>query len=146
MEILADYYTLIKALHIIFVIYWMAGLLMMPRFYVYHHQADLGSTEDKNWLEREARLIKIILRPAMGISWILGLTMMMVGDLYLVPWFHAKFLLVFIMTGFHEVMIADHKKFSRDERPRSEKKYRMLNELPSVLIIGIVILAVMKPF
>lgn len=145
-EFLGDYYATVKALHIIFVIYWMAGLLMIPRFFVYHHAVLPDSKEHLQWIEREKRLFKIILNPAMILSLIFGLLMMAVGDFLSDGWFHGKLLLVILMMAFHMMMARYRKIFARGERPKSEKYFRMINEIPSLLIIGIVLLVIVKPF
>ncbi|WND03667.1 CopD family protein [Temperatibacter marinus] len=146
MDLLTDYYSVIKALHIIFVIYWMAGLLMIPRFYVYHHQSALNSDEDALWMDRESRLFKIILNPAMIISLVFGLLLVGITHVEGQGWFQLKFLLVIGLMIFHMMMAAQRKKFAAQNRPRSEKYFRMMNEVPSILILGIVLLAVVKPF
>lgn len=146
MEFLADQYLLIKAVHIIFVIFWMAGLLMVPRFFAYHHTSASDSDESQKWIEREARLFKIILNPGMIITLILGLLLVTITGVDQTIWFSIKFVLVIMMMGFHMMMAGQRKKFARGERPKSEKYFRIMNEVPSILIIIIVMLAVVKPF
>ncbi|WP_409581468.1 CopD family protein [Sphingopyxis sp. SE2] len=135
----------IKAAHIIFVIFLMAGLFMMPRFFVYHHQAPVGSDEDKKWIEREDRLRRIILNPSLIIVWIFGLMLAFNGDYWREGWFIAKLLLVIALSGYHGWMIGYFKKLKKGERPLSEKQLRMLNEVPGVAAAIIVILVVVRP-
>ena len=146
MAILADYYLWIKALHIIFVIFWCAGLLMMPRFFAYHVQYDIGSSEDSKWQEREARLLRIIMNPALIIAWILGLLLAYQTEVYIEPWFLVKLSMLGVLTALHMVFAVWRKKLGRGERPHSEKFYRIINELPSVSIIIIVIMVIVRPF
>ncbi|AMU94555.1 MAG: CopD family protein [Sphingopyxis terrae] len=136
----------VKAAHVIFVIFLMAGLFMMPRFFVYHHQCAVGSDEDRKWIEREDRLRKIILNPSLVLVWILGLMLAFNGGYWSQGWFHAKLLLVLLLSGYHGWTIGYFKKLKRGERPLSEKRLRMLNEVPGVAAAIIVILAVVRPF
>ena len=136
----------VKAAHVIFVIFLMAGLFMMPRFFVYHHQCAVGSDEDRKWIEREDRLRKIILNPSLVIVWMLGLMLAFNGGYWSQGWFHAKLLLVLLLSGYHGWTIGYFKKLKRGERPLSEKRLRMLNEVPGVAVAIIVILAVVRPF
>ncbi len=136
----------VKAAHVIFVIFLIAGLFMMPRFFVYHHQCAVGSDEDRKWIEREDRLRKIILNPSLVIVWILGLMLAFNGGYWSQGWFHAKLLLVLLLSGYHGWTIGYFKKLKRGERPLSEKRLRMLNEVPGVAAAIIVILAVVRPF
>lgn len=135
----------VKAAHIIFVIFLMAGLFMMPRFFVYHQQATVGSDEDKKWIEREDRLRRIILNPSLIIVWIFGLMLAFNGNYWGETWFIAKFILVLALSGYHGWMIGYTRKLSKGERPLTEKQLRMLNEVPGVAAAIIVILAVVRP-
>ncbi len=139
-------YLWVKALHIIFVIFWMAGLFMMPRFFAYHMGYDAGSEEDARWIDRETRLKKIILNPAMMIAWIFGLMLVMHIGFGAGGWLHTKLLLVVALTGFHVFLSVQLKALVRGERPKTEKFYRAVNEVPALVIILVVILAVVKPF
>ena len=139
-------YLWVKAFHIIFVIFWMAGMFMLPRYFAYHMQYKIGSDEDAKWIEREARLDKIILTPAMGIAWILGLCLVAHIGLDAGGWLHAKLLIVFLFSGFHGVLTKERKRLAAGERKRSEKFYRLINELPALVIVIVVILAITKPF
>ena len=136
----------VKAAHIIFVIFFMAGLFMMPRFFVYHHQAPIGSDEDKKWIEREDRLRKIILAPSIIFVWLFGLLLAFNGDYWREGWFIAKFLIVIALSGYHGWMIGYAKKLARGQRALSDKQLRMINEVPGILAAAVVILAVVKPF
>lgn len=135
----------VKAAHIIFVIFLIAGLFMMPRFFVYHQQAPVGSDEDKKWVEREDRLRRIILNPSLAIVWILGLTLAFNGNYWLQTWFIAKLLLVLGLSGYHGWTVGYAKKLARGERPLSEKRLRLFNEVPGVVAAIVVILAVVRP-
>lgn len=143
---LGSAYLWVKALHIIFVIFWMAGLFMMPRFFAYHLSHALGSDEDGHWIEREARLKKIIMNPAMMITWIFGLMLVVHVGIGAGGWLHTKLLLVVALTGFHIFLSRQAKAFAAGVRPRAEKFYRLINEVPAMAIIAVVILAVVKPF
>ena len=145
-EMLAVTYLWLKAGHIIFVIFWMAGLFMLPRFFVYHQEAAVGSPEDAAWIEREARLRKIILVPALVIVWLLGLILAVHTGAFTQGWFHAKLLLVVLLTAYHMWMAAYSSKLARGERLWSGKKLRLLNEVPGLAAAVIVVLAIVKPF
>jgi protoporphyrinogen IX oxidase len=136
----------VKAAHVIFVIFWMAGLFMLPRFFVYHQQCAVGSDEDRNWIEREGRLLGIILDPSMVIVWALGIVLALNASAFTQGWFHAKLLVVITLSGYHGWMAGYAKKLARGERRFSEKRLRMLNEVPGAAAAVIVILAVVRPF
>ncbi|WP_428631672.1 CopD family protein [Sphingopyxis sp.] len=135
----------VKAAHIIFVIFLMAGLFMMPRFFVYHHQCPVGSDEDRKWIERENRLARIILNPALTIVWVFGLMLAFNGNYWGEGWFIAKLILVIGLSGYHGWMIGYAKKLARGERALSEKRLRLLNEVPGIAAAIIVILVVVRP-
>lgn len=135
----------IKAGHIIFAIFLMAGLFMIPRFFVYHHQCAVGSEEDRKWIEREDRLRRIILNPSLIIIWVLGLMLAVNGGFFTQGWFHAKLLMLLLLSGYHGWAVGYCKKLKRGERPFSEKKLRLVNEIPGVLAAIIVVLAVVRP-
>lgn len=139
-------YPWILAAHLIFVIFLMAGMFMMPRFFVYHHQTAVGSPEDAAWIERETRLMKIILNPALTLVWILGLLLALNVGAFSQGWFHAKLLLVILLSGMHGWMGGYAKKLARGQRPWPEKRLRMVNEVPALLVTFIVILVIVKPF
>jgi putative membrane protein len=145
-EILSMLYLWLKSAHIIFVIFWMAGLFMMPRFFVYHQECAVGSDEDRKWIEREGKLRKIILNPSLIITWILGLFLAYNIGAFSQGWFHAKLLVVLLLTGYHGWMIGYVKKLSRGERTMSDKALRLVNEVPGIAAAVIVILVIIKPF
>lgn len=140
-------YLWLKAGHIIFVIFWMAGLFMLPRFFVYHQEdGPPGSEADKIWIERERRLIKIILLPSIIVVWVLGLALAMSTGAFSQGWFHAKLLLVILLSGYHGYLSAYAKQLARGERPLEGKKLRLLNEVPGLAAALIVVLAIARPF
>ena len=124
----------------------MAAQFMMPRFFAYHMQYDVGSEEDMRWIEREQRLMRIVMNPAMIIAWILGICLVLNIGFSNGGWLHLKLLLVLILSGFHGSLSKTRKRLAAGERLRSEKYYRLINEVPALFIIVIVILAVVKPF
>ncbi len=132
-------YPWVLAAHVIFVIFLMASLFMMPRFFVYHHQTLVGSPEDKAWIDREERLRRIIMNPALIIVWALGIALALNSDAFSQGWFHVKLLLVIILSGYHGWASAYSKKLARGERPLAEKTLRLLNEVPGILVSAIVI-------
>lgn len=146
MGILSDYYLWIKAFHIIFVIFWCAGLLMLPRFFVYHYFYEIGSDEDVRWQEREMRLLRIIMNPSLVMVWVLGLMLAYHLDLFSETWFQLKLFIVALLTFAHMKFAIWRKKLIAGERPHSEKFYRKINELPSISIIIIVIMVIVRPF
>jgi putative membrane protein len=139
-------YPWVKAAHVTFVIFWMAGLFLLPRFYVYHHEAQVGSPEDRAWIEREARVRSIILTPAMLVVWILGLMLAFHVDAWHQGWFHAKLVLVIALTGYQGWLGAYGKKLANGQRPLSGKAVRMLNEIPGIAAALIVVLVIVRPF
>jgi putative membrane protein len=145
-ETLAMLYYWLKSAHLIFVIFWMAGLFMLPRFFVYHQESPEGSEESAKWVEREARLIKIILNPAIIIVWLVGLALAWHIGALSEGWFHAKLLFVIALSAYHGWMVGYGKKLARDERTMTGKQLRLLNEVPGIAAAVIVILVVAKPF
>lgn len=141
-----DLYAWIKALHVISIIAWMAGMLYLPRLFVYHVDAEPGSKQSETFKIMERRLLKAIINPSMIASWVFGLWMAYESGFYTQGWFHAKFALVLLMSGVHGYLSRCVKTFARDENTRPAKFYRMLNEVPTVLMIVIVILVIVKPF
>jgi putative membrane protein len=139
-------YAWIKAAHVIFVIFWIAGLFMLPRFYVYHQEAAPGSAEEKRWIERENKLRNIIITPAMLIVWVLGLTLASITGAWTQGWFHAKFALVVLLSGYHGYMIGYGRKLAQGQRTVSGKALRLMNELPGIAAAIIVILVIVRPF
>ena len=139
-------YEWIKALHVIAVISWMAGLLYLPRLMVYHCDAPAGSAQSETFKVMERRLLKAIMNPAMIVTWLAGLWLAWDGGWYLAGWFHAKFALVLAMSGFHGALSRWVKDFAADANRRAPRFYRVANEVPTLLMIGIVILVIVKPF
>ncbi|MBU0669110.1 MAG: CopD family protein [Alphaproteobacteria bacterium] len=145
-EILSMTYYWLKAGHLIFVIFWMAGLFMLPRFFVYHQEAPAGSEEAERWVDRESRLLKIILTPSLVVVWILGLTLAVITGAHTQGWFIAKLVLVLALSGYHGWMSAYAKKLARGDYALSGRNLRLLNEVPGLAAALIVVLAVIKPF
>lgn len=139
-------YPWVKAAHVTFVIFWMAGLFLLPRLYAYHQECAVGSPEDRAWIEREARVRSIILNPAMLVVWVLGLMLAVNIGAFSMGWFHAKLLLVIVLSGYQGWLAAYGKKLARGERPLSSKTVRMLNEVPGILAALIVVLVIVRPF
>ena len=139
-------YDWVKAIHIIAVIAWMAGIFYLPRLFVYHADSAPGSEKSETFKVMERRLLRFIMTPAMILTWLLGLTLAWKGGWFSAPWLHAKFVLVFLMSGAHGMMSRFVKDFAADKNRKSQKFYRIFNEVPTVLMILIVILAVVKPF
>lgn len=146
MSFLATVYLWIKAAHVVFVIFWMAGLFMLPRFFVYHQESTPGSDEEKKWVEREKRLLKIVLMPSMILVWALGLTLMVYTGAFFQTWFHLKLLAVLGLSAYHGWMIGYAKKLERGQRPASGRALRIANEVPSIAAAVIVILVIVRPF
>jgi protoporphyrinogen IX oxidase len=143
---LAVTYAWLKAGHVIFVIFWIAGLFMLPRFYVYHQEAELGSPEAARWVEREQRLLRIILTPSIGVVWALGILLAFTVDAWSQGWFHAKLALVLLLSGYHGWLAGYGKKLARGEVPLETKHLRLLNEVPGVAVALIVVLVIVRPF
>ena len=139
-------YLWIKAGHIIFVIFWMAGLFMLPRFFVYHQEAAPGSPENAAWVDRERKLLKIILWPSLVVVWVLGLGLAVSIGAFGHWWFHIKLAVVLGLSAYH-VWLADYARaLAAGERRLTGKRLRMLNEIPGVAAAIIVVLVVVKPF
>ncbi len=139
-------YVWLKAGHIIFVIFWVAGLFMLPRFYVYHQESTPGSDEEARWIERERKLRTIIITPAMILVWVLGLALAYVTAAWHQGWFMAKFAMVFALSGYHGWMIGYGKKLAAGQRPVSGRGLRMMNEIPGIAVVLIVVLVIVRPF
>ena len=139
-------YLWVKAAHVTFVIFWLAGLFLLPRFYVYHHETPAGSPEDRAWIERESRVRSIILTPAMVVVWILGLMLAFNIDAWHLGWFMAKFALVILLSAYQGWLGVYGKKLARGERPLSNKAVRLINEIPGIAAAIIVVLVIVRPF
>jgi putative membrane protein len=144
---LLDYYLWLKAFHIIAFTAWMAALLYLPRLFVYHVQNQENEAQSATFKVMERKLLKLIATPAMLATWALAILMMSANpDVLSQGWLHVKFLLVFALSGFHGFCAANVKKFAMDSNQKSEKFYRIINEVPAVLMVIIIILAIVKPF
>jgi putative membrane protein len=139
-------YPWVKAAHITFVIFWMAGLFILPRFYIYHHETTPGSAEDRAWIEREDRVRKIILTPAMVVVWILGLTLAYITDVWAQGWFHAKLAMVIGLSGYQGWLGSYGKRLATGNRPLDNRTLRIMNEIPGVGAAIIVVLVIVRPF
>ena len=139
-------YAWVKAAHVTFVIFWMAGLFLLPRFYVYHQETIAGSPEDRAWIEREARIRSIILTPAMLVVWILGLMLAFNVGAWGQYWFTGKLIFVVALTGYQGWLGAYGKKLAAGQRPLSGRAVRMINEIPGVAAAIIVVLVIVRPF
>lgn len=139
-------YLWLKAGHLIAMISWMAGMLYLPRLFVYHAMAAKGSEQSETFKVMERRLLKIIMTPAMLLTWVFGLALVLMGGWFTSLWFLAKLALVVAMSVMHGMMSAWVGEFATDSNQRTAKFYRIVNEVPTVLLILIVLLVVLKPF
>ena len=145
-DALAVIYYWLKAGHIIFVVFWMAGLFMLPRLFVYHQECEPDSPENEKWIDRERKLLKIILMPSIGVVWVLGLALAFSIGAWGQGWLHAKLALVLGLSAYHGYLSSYARKLAKGERALSGKQLRLLNEVPGVAVALIVILVVIKPF
>lgn len=146
LQVIAMLYLWLKAGHVIFVIFWMAGLFMLPRFFVYHQESAPGSTEAAIWVEREGKLMRIIMWPSLAAVWIFGLALAVSGEWLTSGWFHAKLALVLILSAYH-VWLANYAMLlANGQRRLSGRNLRLLNEIPGVTAALIVVLVIVKPF
>ena len=139
-------YEILKALHIVAVIAWMAGMLYLPRLFVYHADVPVGSSRSEMLKVMERRLLKAIINPAMAATWILGLALAWISGFYLSPWLWLKFALVLGLSGLHGHLAKAVRLFAEDRNEHSSRYWRIVNEVPMALMIGIVLLVVLKPF
>jgi protoporphyrinogen IX oxidase len=139
-------YPWLKAFHVIAVIAWMAGMLYLPRLFVYHCAAEKGSVQSETFKVMERRLLRAIINPAMFATWVLGLWLAWSGHWFESGWLQAKVALVLAMSGLHGLFARWVKAFAADANPHSQRFYRIINEVPTILLIVIVILVVVKPF
>ena len=145
-QVLAMTYLWLKAGHLIFVIFWMAGLLMLPRFFVYHQEAAPNSPENTQWIDREGKLLKIIMWPSLVVVWVLGLALAVTTGAVGQGWFHAKLALVFALSAYHIWLAGYAASLARGMRKLSGRQLRLLNEIPGIAAALIVVLVVVKPF
>lgn len=141
-EVLSVLYAWLKAGHLIFVIFWVAGLFMLPRFFVYHQEAPSGSAEAAAWVERETRLRRIILTPAIVMVWLFGLALAFTVDAWSQGWFHLKLALVLVLSAYHGWMSGYARRLARGERRLTGKQLRLLNEVPGLAAVFIVVTVV----
>ena len=139
-------YLWLKAFHVIVVIFWMASMLYLPRLFVYHAAAAPGSEQSETFKVMERRLLRFIMTPAMIATWIFGIVLVLQGGWLAAGWFHAKIALVLVLTVMHGLMSHWHADFAHDRNRRTQKFFRIANEIPTLLMILIVILATVKPF
>lgn len=144
--VLSMTYLWLKAGHIIFVIFWMAGLFMLPRYFVYHQESEPGSAEEARWIDREAKLRKIILTPALIVVWLLGLLLAHTIGAFSQGWFHIKLTLVLALTAYHMWLVRYSKTLAQGQRRLTGKQLRLLNEVPGLAAAVIVVMVVLKPF
>jgi putative membrane protein len=139
-------YEWLKAFHVIAIIAWMAGMLYLPRLFVYHCEAEPGSRQSETFKVMERRLLNAIINPAMAASWVLGLWLAWKSGWYAAGWLQAKVVLALAMSGVHGFFVRWVRDFGRDRNRHTQRFYRIINEVPTLLMIGIVLLAVLKPF
>ena len=144
---LAEHIQWIKALHFIFIIAWFAGMMYLPRLFIYHHQAEPGGEAARFFTIMERRLMKGIMTPSMVIVWLIGFVLMYANPITVTSgWLHIKLVLVLAISAIHGFYVSAMKKFAAGEKPRTEKFWRIINEVPFVLLIIVVFLALLKPF
>jgi putative membrane protein len=143
---LATIYPWLKAGHIIFVVFWMAGLFMLPRQMLYCALTAPGSAEEALWAERMGKLRRIILTPSLVVTWLLGLATASALGAWGAGWLHAKLALVIALSGFHGYLVAQSRKMAGGQRPLTEQRLRMWGEAPAIALVLIVVLVVIKPF
>ncbi|GGA57122.1 membrane protein [Nitratireductor aestuarii] len=139
-------YDWIKALHVIAVISWMAGMFYLPRLFVYHCDAEPGSKQSETFKVMERKLLRLIINPAMIATWVFGLWLAWKGFGFSGGWLHAKIALVLLLSGAHGYFSASVRRFAKDENTKPAKHWRMVNEIPTVLMMLIVVLVIVKPF
>jgi protoporphyrinogen IX oxidase len=145
-ETLASIYLFLKSGHVIFMVFWLAGLFMLPRQCIYLLDHAPGSPGEAKWVERMGKLRKIILTPSLIIVWALGLLMAYAYGHFASGWFHAKLTLVLLLSGYHGWLVAQTKKMARGERPLTESRLRLIGEVPGLILVVVVLLVYLKPF
>ena len=146
LDVLNPYYLWIKAFHVIAVISWMAGMLYLPRLFVYHCDAAPGTPASEMLKVMERRLLRAIINPAMIVTWVFGLWLAWKGFSFSGGWLHAKLALVLVMSGVHGYLSASARRFAEDRNEKPARHWRIVNEVPTLLMIVIVILVIVKPF
>jgi len=139
-------YLWVKAAHLTFVIFWIAGLFIVPRYYIHHQATTPGSAEDRAWIEREDKARTIILNPAMLIVWVLGLMLAVHLNIFNQPWFLAKLALVLILTAYQGWISSYGRKLAKGHRELDDRRLRLMNEVPGILTALIVVLVIVRPF
>lgn len=139
-------YDWVKALHVIAIISWMAGMLYLPRLFIYHCDAEKGSKQSETFKIMEQRLLRVIINPAMIVAWVAGLWLAWQAGWYKAGWFHAKLLAVLALSGAHGYLSAATRAFAEDRNTKPASHWRIVNEVPTVLMIIIVVLVIVKPF
>lgn len=146
-DFLLAHYLWIKAAHLVFVIAWMAGMMYLPRLFVYHHQAEKGGEAERYFTQMERRLLKAIINPSMGLVWILGLTLIFANPALLqLHWFQLKLAGVIGISAIQGLYANAQRKFAAGERPRSERFWRAMNEVPFLLMVVVVAMVIVRPF
>lgn len=146
-EFLSGIYLWIKSAHLIMVIAWMAGMMYLPRLFVYQHQSEKGGEAERYFIQMQRRLLKGIINPSMALVWVLGILMLIANPAMLSQgWFHVKLALVVAISAIHGFYAAARRKFEKGERPRTEKFWRIMNEVPFLAMMVIVVMVIVKPF
>ena len=140
------FYLWAKAVHVIAVIAWMAGMLYLPRLFVYHAEAGPGTPQSETFKVMERRLLRAIINPAMIVTWVFGLWLAWNGDWLAAGWFHVKFAAVLVLSGLHGYFSSAVRAFSEDRNKKSSRHWRLMNEIPTLLLIIIVVMVIVKPF
>lgn len=144
---LSSIYLWIKAVHLVMVIAWMAGMMYLPRLFVYQHQSEKGGEAETYFIKMQRRLLKGIINPAMVAVWALGILMLIANPAILEQgWFHVKLAFVVLVSAIHGFYASSRRKFEKGERPRTEKFWRIMNEVPFLALIVIVVMVIVKPF
>ena len=143
---MSNIYLIIKSLHIIADIAWMAGMLYLPRLFVYHANSTIGSTQSDTFKIMERRLLNAIMLPAAVTSWLTGLFLALQAGFFQSNWFISKFIVVILMSAIHVLLARFSKLFAEDRNTHPALFYRLINEVPTLLMIAIVFLVVVKPF
>jgi protoporphyrinogen IX oxidase len=141
-----SFYPWLKALHVIAVMSWMAGMLYLPRLFVYHVEAATGSVQSETFKVMERRLLRAIINPAMIVTWATGLWLAWRGFQFMGGWLHVKIFMVLLLSAAHGYFSASVRRFAEDKNERPARHWRIMNEVPTVLMIGIVMLVIVKPF
>ena len=139
-------YDWVKALHVVAIISWMAGMLYLPRLFIYHCDAEQGSKQSETFKVMEGRLLRVIINPAMIFAWVTGAWLAWQSGYWKQGWFHGKFALVLLLSAAHGYLSAATRAFAEDRNDKAPRHWRIVNEVPTVLMLGIVVLVIVKPF